>query len=471
MRPANARMDAKSLPAQNGLRTAVLAALFFAVSELAVALAHGVLVPRTTLLILFGLEFGLALVISAVALVAIVVLACLLRSKADEAGLAALRTAGPLLAMPLFYSFYVLNTKGLARLPFSGFERLFFNGLFVLLAAAAVAVAAASFKRRSGQARGFPFWAGCFFLQLVLPAVHFFFLSSVPNPSTPTARLVFLLLMTAPLAGAAWLAARVAAGVKRRGISLPGAAGLILVPLLLLAFVPPLANYRQQPSSPRSRMASGTVPRPNVVFVVWDTGRKDRCSLYGHVRPTTPRLAELAADGAAFQNALTVSPWTLPSHASMFTGLYPSQHGADNTEGQRRFGRPLAPDALTLAEILRAEGYRTAALTANHGIMNTRSAWLRDSTSISTNGRTSTTSSPSTSWPKSTRTFSKTADQLLLSLDRTQPPDLLVARYKPRPAFLSLPQLHGPHGADYLPPPARSLFGGGSRPPDALCGH
>lgn len=467
MRPANARMDAKSLPAQNGLRTAVMAALFFAVSEYAVALAHRVLVPRTTLLILFGLEFGLALVISAVALVAIVVLARLLRGKEGEAGLAALRTTGPLLAVPLFYSFYTLNTKGLALLPYSGFERLFFNSLFILLAAAAVAVAAASFKRRSGQARGFPFWAGCFFLQLVLPAVHFFFLSSVPNPSTPTARLVFLLLMTAPLAGAAWLAARVAAGVKRRGISLPGAAGLILVPLLLLAFVPPLANYRRQPSSPRSRMASGTVPRPNVVFVVWDTGRKDRCSLYGHVRPTTPRLAELAADGAVVQNALTVSPWTLPSHASMFTGLYPSQHGADNTEGQRRFGRPLAPDALTLAEILRAEGYRTAALTANHGITNS-SFGLAQGFDEYFDER------PHVYDLITVHLMAKVDENLLkklrinafyLSSELNRRIFSWLETSRGRPFFLFLNYMD-PHGSDYLPPPARGLFGGGSRPPD-----
>jgi len=466
MRAANARMNAPSPPAAHGVRTVVLAALFFAVSEMAVAAAHRILVPRTTLVILFALELGLALVVSAAGLAGIALLARILRGKADGAGRAALRTAGALLAMPLFFSFYVLNTRGLALLPLSGSERLFFNGLFVLLAAAAVAVAATSFKRAPGAARGLPFLAGCFFLQLVLPAVYFFFLSSVQNPSTATARLVFLFLMTAPLAAAAWLAARVAAGFKRPWRTSFAAGGLVLVPLLLLAFVPPYSNYRRQPSPPRSRLASKTAARPNVVFVVWDTGRKDRCSLYGHSRPTTPHLAALAADGAAFRNALTVSPWTLPSHASMFTGLYPSQHGADNTEAQRRFGRPLTPEALTLAEILRAEGYDTAALTANHGVMST-SFGLAQGFDVYFDER------PHVFDLLTVHLLAKADENILRKLrinSFSLAPELnrhifsALEKQRGAPFFLFVNYME-PHGADYLPPPARGLFGGAPRPP------
>ncbi|MDH4197271.1 MAG: hypothetical protein OEW05_07690, partial [Candidatus Aminicenantes bacterium] len=238
-------------PRGEAVRSVVLAALFFAISELAVALSHRVLIPRTTWLILFGLEFGLALAVSGAALVAATALAFLLRRRLDGAGFSALQTAGSLVAMPLFYSFYILNTKGLALLPFTGFQRLFFNGLFGLLAAAALAVATASMKRLSGRAAGPSFWAGVFLLQLILPAVHYFFFSSVSNPRTPPRRLVFLLALTVPLVAVAWLVARVGTGFKRRGTPALAAGGLVLVPLLLLVFIPPLSNYRRQPPSAR----------------------------------------------------------------------------------------------------------------------------------------------------------------------------------------------------------------------------
>ena len=67
----------------------------------------------------------------------------------------------------------------------------------------------------------------------------------------------------------------------------------------------------------------------NVLFVVLDTVRKDHLTPYGYDRPTTPNLAEFADEATVFESAVAPAPWTLPVHASMFTGLYPSQHGAD----------------------------------------------------------------------------------------------------------------------------------------------
>jgi hypothetical protein len=94
------------------------------------------------------------------------------------------------------------------------------------------------------------------------------------------------------------------------------------------------------------------------VLLVLDTTRADRLSVYGHQRPTTPRLEQLARSATLYLDAVSPAVWTLPGHASIFTGLYPSEHGADHTQ-------PLAPEAVTLAEWFRLAGYRTGAFASN----------------------------------------------------------------------------------------------------------
>jgi arylsulfatase A-like enzyme len=96
---------------------------------------------------------------------------------------------------------------------------------------------------------------------------------------------------------------------------------------------------------------------PNVLLIVMDTVRADHLSAYGYARRTSPHLERLAREGALFQNAFATSSWSLPSHASLFTGLYPFQHRADPL--------PLSPEFLTLAEFLNAHGYATASFVAN----------------------------------------------------------------------------------------------------------
>ena len=96
----------------------------------------------------------------------------------------------------------------------------------------------------------------------------------------------------------------------------------------------------------------------NVLFVVMDTVRKDRLTPYGYDRPTTPHLADFAAEATVFDQAVAPAPWTLPVHASLFTGLYPSQHGADQEN-------PYLEGATTLAETLSAAGYDTACYSSN----------------------------------------------------------------------------------------------------------
>ncbi len=94
--------------------------------------------------------------------------------------------------------------------------------------------------------------------------------------------------------------------------------------------------------------------RPNLVLISIDSLRPDHLGCYGYPAPTSPTLDALAREGLRFENALSTTSWTLPSHAAMFTGLYDSAHGlVDN-------GLRLDPAHRTLAEELARAGYHTA---------------------------------------------------------------------------------------------------------------
>jgi arylsulfatase A-like enzyme len=98
--------------------------------------------------------------------------------------------------------------------------------------------------------------------------------------------------------------------------------------------------------------------RKNVVFLVLDSLRKDRTSVYNEDVDFTGHLQELADSGVVFEDAVTQAPWTLPSHASMFTGEYPWDHGT--THARSYFdGRD------TFVTEFDSAGYSTAAITPN----------------------------------------------------------------------------------------------------------
>ena len=70
--------------------------------------------------------------------------------------------------------------------------------------------------------------------------------------------------------------------------------------------------------------------KPNILFIVCDTLRKDVLELYGG-EAKTPNLMRLAEDSQVYENAIAPSPWTYPSHVSMFTGLYLNEHKVHET--------------------------------------------------------------------------------------------------------------------------------------------
>ncbi|MDA0835773.1 MAG: sulfatase-like hydrolase/transferase [Planctomycetota bacterium] len=102
------------------------------------------------------------------------------------------------------------------------------------------------------------------------------------------------------------------------------------------------------------------IPQPNILLITLDTTRADRIGCYGYDRVETPHLDELARRGVLFERAYATAPMTAPSHASMFTGLHPPEHGV-YTNGIVA----LEPDVPVLAEYLQRAGYATSAFVAS----------------------------------------------------------------------------------------------------------
>jgi arylsulfatase A-like enzyme len=97
---------------------------------------------------------------------------------------------------------------------------------------------------------------------------------------------------------------------------------------------------------------------PNVLFIVLDTVRAKSLSLYGYSRETSPRIDQMARAGVKFDQARSAAPWTLPSHATMFTGRWPS-------ELFKYHEQRLDPSIPTIAGFLGKNGYATAGFVAN----------------------------------------------------------------------------------------------------------
>jgi arylsulfatase A-like enzyme len=100
--------------------------------------------------------------------------------------------------------------------------------------------------------------------------------------------------------------------------------------------------------------------RPNIILLILDTVRASNLSLYGYARPTTPVLDSLARDATVFEAAFSTAPWTAPSHATMMSGLWASQAGAD-------YLNPIHDSVTTVAQVLGGLGYRTGGFMANAG--------------------------------------------------------------------------------------------------------
>jgi len=113
-------------------------------------------------------------------------------------------------------------------------------------------------------------------------------------------------------------------------------------------------------------------PRPNIILILVDTLRADYLGAYGFRGAVSPHVDALAGESIVFRNCFTPAPWTKPAVASLFTSLYPQVHGLTNHEGKYWGDETpglktgvLSERAVTLAEGLREQGYRTAGFVSN----------------------------------------------------------------------------------------------------------
>jgi arylsulfatase A-like enzyme len=158
---------------------------------------------------------------------------------------------------------------------------------------------------------------------------------------------------------AALLATGIAVQVTRAVIARPEAVARLMkrsaVPIVVAFLV--FGGF-QWITSPVPQFPGSSVVQPNVLLVTLDTVRAANMSVYGYTRQTTPQIERYSRQGVVFAEAHSTAPWTLPSHASMFTGRWPHELPADHDT-------PLDGAFPTLAEYLRDRGYATAGFVAN----------------------------------------------------------------------------------------------------------
>ena len=136
--------------------------------------------------------------------------------------------------------------------------------------------------------------------------------------------------------------------------------------LLILAIFSGITGFKWDHWRERAlmqRLPAAPAGAPNLLLITLDTLRADHLSSYGYARRTSPNIDRLAQKGVLFEHAIANSSWTLPSHASLFTARLPHEHKANWLD-------PLDGTYPTLAELLAAQGYATAAFAANTTYVN-----------------------------------------------------------------------------------------------------
>jgi glucan phosphoethanolaminetransferase (alkaline phosphatase superfamily) len=136
------------------------------------------------------------------------------------------------------------------------------------------------------------------------------------------------------------------------------ATGIGMLVVLILLGAASLAGRRIAEGTAISALPDAPQGAPNVLLLILDTVRADDMGFHGYPLPTTPNLDKLAGQGVVFERAYATAPWTLPTHATLFTGRYPFEMSAD-------WLTPLDDQHPTLAELLADKGYVTGGFVAN----------------------------------------------------------------------------------------------------------
>lgn len=146
--------------------------------------------------------------------------------------------------------------------------------------------------------------------------------------------------------------------------------------------------------------------KPDIVFLVLDTQRADRLGCYGH-NPISPNIDQFASQSALFTQAISPAQWTIPSHASMFTGLYPTAHQVTQSY------QSLGDDVVHLAEVLQADGYETVGFCNNPLVGVLDNGFRRGFDQFYNYGGAIPTLPQTTTWPRPLNTIRQKASQFL----------------------------------------------------------
>jgi len=264
----------------------------------------------------------------------------------------------PLLARLLLVAFWTATAAGALdvalharELPLAaaiasvGLYALFgTGGAVVALPFAALAIALLRGALGGGRAALLVAWLGVVALLLLLSG----------QGALPLVATLALLLLASAATLRSWVGERFDADAPWR---LRGWGALAIAAVLVAA--PPL--LRRAATVAAAGHAPRSDGRPDLVLIVLDTTRADFLGAYGHGGGLTPRFDQFARDGALYQRCFSPAPWTVPSHASLFTSFFPPSHGASFEHH-----RWLDSRFTTLAEALKERGgYRTAAFVAN----------------------------------------------------------------------------------------------------------
>ncbi len=156
---------------------------------------------------------------------------------------------------------------------------------------------------------------------------------------------------------------------------------VVVLPMVLLSLPIVADAMREEPVS-NVKQGAPQAKAPDVLMIVMDTVRSQSLHTYGYERDTSPVLDQLAADGVVFEDANAPATWSLPAHAALFTGTFPSKNQA---HGETRYleANPALP---TIADALALNGWETYAFSANphisdsfgltRGFMHNDKAWM-----------------------------------------------------------------------------------------------
>jgi arylsulfatase A-like enzyme len=197
-------------------------------------------------------------------------------------------------------------------------------------------------------------------------AIFLFSFLAVYDWLTLTARLYHfacvLLALGAAVASTRWLSARQESAIRHCRKTFPAVLGLFAV-----AFIGIEGSQWWSERSATAALPNAEPGAPNVLVIVIDTLRTDHVSAYGYSRLTTPNIDRLASQGVLFENAISPSSWSLPSHVSLVTGRYLHDHKVGNVQPEPwlGWGKSGLGGFPTIGEALEKKGYRTGAFSAN----------------------------------------------------------------------------------------------------------